>query len=111
MKILHLVSGDLSGGAARGAYWLHRGLLDLGVDSVVMNNGRMSSSDDFVVSLASTIAQKAKFKVMAQLGALPQHMYSKRKRWIFNTGFDGVDFTRLAAYKDADLIIFIGLMD
>lgn len=33
MKVLHLVGGDLSGGAARGAYWLHQALLHAGVDS------------------------------------------------------------------------------
>ena len=26
MKILHLVAGELNGGAGRGAYWLHQGL-------------------------------------------------------------------------------------
>lgn len=29
MKVLHIVTGDLSGGAARGAYWLHLGLKEL----------------------------------------------------------------------------------
>ena len=35
MKVLHLVAGELTGGAARGAYWLHQGLRSLGVDSRV----------------------------------------------------------------------------
>lgn len=104
MKILHMVSGDLSGGAARGAYWLHRGLLDLGVDSVLMNNGRLSSPDKTVVSVASTIAQKAKFKLIAQLGILPLRLYLNRNRWIFNTGFEGFNFTRHPEYKKADLV-------
>lgn len=33
MRILHLTGGNLLGGAARGAYWLHKGLLSVGVDS------------------------------------------------------------------------------
>lgn len=104
MNILHLVSGDLAGGAARGAYWLHRGLLELGVNSFLMNNGRLSPLDDSIVPLVSTLIQEAKFRLIAQLAALPTRLYLDRKRWIFNTGFDGVDFTKHAAYKKADLI-------
>ena len=104
MKILHLVSGDLSGGAARGAYWLHRGLLNFGVKSRLLNNGRFYFQDDSVVSLASSSIQKVKFKLLAQLGRLPLLLYSNRKPMIFNTGFWGVDFIRHPAYKDADLI-------
>lgn len=33
MKVLHLSSFDTAGGAARGAYWQHQGLIELGVDS------------------------------------------------------------------------------
>ena len=33
MKVLHISSSDISGGAARGAYWLHQALLQGGVDS------------------------------------------------------------------------------
>ena len=104
MKILHMVSGELSGGAARGAYWLHRGLLDLGVDTVLMTSGRLFSLDKTVVSLAKTQAQRAKSKLIAQLGGLPLHLYSNRKRWPFSTGFEGINFTRHPEYKKADLV-------
>lgn len=40
MKILHIVAGDLGGGAARGAYWLHCGLKELGVDSKIITNSK-----------------------------------------------------------------------
>jgi len=36
MRVLHLVAGELTGGAARGAYWLHRGLMEIGVDSIFL---------------------------------------------------------------------------
>jgi len=36
MKILYLSTLDIMGGAARGAYRLHRGLLDKGVDSTML---------------------------------------------------------------------------
>lgn len=36
MKILHLNYSDISGGAARGAYWLHNALIQSGVDSKML---------------------------------------------------------------------------
>ena len=35
MRIVHLSTTDIRGGASRGAYWLHRALLDIGIDSVM----------------------------------------------------------------------------
>lgn len=104
MNILHLVAGNLSGGAARGAHWLHRGLRELGVESFMLNNSRMNLSDKAVTSLADTSLQKAKFLLLSRIGSLPKKFYPKRKPWIFNTGFDGVDFTHHPAYRSADII-------
>ena len=51
MKVLHLVAGDLSGGAARGAYWLHQAQREIGIDSTLVTSGRDNLGDDFVVML------------------------------------------------------------
>jgi glycosyltransferase involved in cell wall biosynthesis len=104
LKILHIVSGDLSGGAARGAYWLHRGLCELGVDSFLLNNNQDKFNDETVASLAITPAQKFKSMILPRLGSLPKYFYRKRKAWIFNTGFGGVDFTLHPAYQEADIL-------
>ncbi len=47
MKILYLSTLDIMGGAARGAYRLHRGLIDKGVDSTMLC--AMKYSDDSTV--------------------------------------------------------------
>ncbi len=51
MKILHIVSGNLDGGAARGAYWLHKALFKLHAlqsleNSTIMN--KMINGGNFI---------------------------------------------------------------
>ena len=47
MKILYLSSSDIKGGAALGAYRLHRGFLRRGIDSTLLVNKKYS--DDYTV--------------------------------------------------------------
>lgn len=105
MKVLHLVAGGLSGGAARGALGLHRAQVEIGIDSVLVNNGRSPAVDDSgVVSLACSGWGKLKWAVVPRLGSLPVRLYRKRQKRIFNTGLDGIDITRLPEYDDADIV-------
>jgi len=104
MRVLHLVAGNLSGGAARGAYWLHLAQREIGIDSKLLFNGSECGDDKSLVSLAGTPGGRAKHLLLNRLGNLPVHLYRKRKRWIFNTGFAGVDFTKLPEYKEADVV-------
>ena len=104
MKVLHLVAGELNGGAARGAYWLHRALRDLGVDSAILTSAKDSLGDESVISLADSTLGKLRFAVQRRIGQLPLKLYRNRQPTIFNTGIDGVDFTRHPAYATADLV-------
>jgi len=108
-KVLHLVSGSISGGAARGSYWLHRGLRELGVDSFLLANSSAIQSGDDLVNLSETTTQKIKFSLVQRLGSLPKYFYPNRKPWIFNTGFEGIDFTKHPIYKEADIIHLHGV--
>lgn len=103
-KVLHIVADSLTGGAARGAYWLHLGLLELGVHSVVLNNARDGSTGVEVHSLAATPIKKLKFLWFALLGRLFTFFYFKKKPRIFSTGFVGVDITKHPDYYDADVV-------
>ena len=49
MKILHLSTHDTSGGAARAAYRLHKGLQNIGLDSQMLVQEK-SSSDKTVIA-------------------------------------------------------------
>lgn len=104
MKVCHLVSGDLNGGAARGAYWLHQGLLELGIDSVILNKGNLTYEDETVISLTDSPIKKAVSVIGGKLASSPKLLYLKRKSWIFNTGFDGVNFEEQSSFKAADII-------
>ncbi len=44
MKVLHLSNSDTNGGAARAAYRLHKGLQDIGVNSQMLVQEKLSDS-------------------------------------------------------------------
>ncbi len=48
MKVLHLNTTDIVGGAARGAYWLHRALREQGVMSRVLVKNRAGDDPDVI---------------------------------------------------------------
>ena len=104
MKILHIVAGDLNGGAARGAYWLHLGLKELGVDSKIFTNSKITLSDDSIVSTIQTKKDKLFNVIRGQLNNALQLFYTKRKRIIFSSGLFGIDFTKTKEYQEADII-------
>jgi glycosyltransferase involved in cell wall biosynthesis len=104
MKVLHIVGGGLRGGAARGAYWLHQGLIELGVDSKILSNAEDTLNDPKIESISKTKKQKINNMLRVQLDLLPTHLYSKRRRVIFNASFFGYDFTTHRLYNWADII-------
>jgi glycosyltransferase involved in cell wall biosynthesis len=104
MKILHVVGGSLSGGAARGAYWLHQGLLDLSVDSRVLCNSNETYGDSTVTTIAGNKLGKLKALLRGQADPALQAVYRNRQRVIFSTGLVGFDFTRTKEYREADVI-------
>jgi hypothetical protein len=58
MKILIVNTSDISGGAARAAYRLHKSLLEAGIDSKMLVQSKIS--DDWtVISLTETKIQKS----------------------------------------------------
>jgi len=104
MKILHLVAGELNGGAARGAYWLHTALRNENTDSSVLTNARDIRGYDFVDSIANSGLDRVKVAVLRRIGRAPIRLYRHREDVAFNTGFDGIDITRHPAYASADLV-------
>jgi len=104
MKILHIVAGELSGGAARGAYWLHQGLLEQCVDSRVLTTSKKTYGDATVTTLASNKKGKLSVFLRRQADANFQALYRNRQKVIFSTGLVGCDFTRTKEYQKADII-------
>lgn len=61
MRVLHINTSDINGGAARAAYRIHKGLQTIGVDSKMFVQSK--ASDEYSVSTYSSIGNKFKSKV------------------------------------------------
>lgn len=104
MKIVHVVAGSLSGGAARGAYWLHKGLIKIGVNSTLITNGRDTLGDNTVFSLSESKVDMIKTLAVNQMDSIRLKTYPNREPRIFSTGFFGRDLLDHHFIKNADLI-------
>lgn len=104
MKILHLVAGNLNGGAAKGAYILHNGLLKQGVNSKILTNSRDTFNDPTVTTINRTYLDLAKVGVRSKLDKVPAQIYKDKKQTGFSTGMFGYDFTKHKLYEQADII-------
>ncbi|MGL5874472.1 MAG: glycosyltransferase family 4 protein [Xenococcaceae cyanobacterium] len=77
MKILHLSTSDLEGGAARSAYRLHRGLQNLGVTSQMLVRAK-DSVDPTVIADPHPLT-----KLGPQLNNLPLKLYPQHNGQLF----------------------------
>lgn len=102
LKVVHLVAGDLSGGAARGAYWLHKGLLAQGVDSVLITSGVTTLGEPEIISIAT--ANKTLYEQNKQAERQILAAYPDKKEGLFSTGYYGFDFGTIPAFQNADII-------
>ncbi|MFM2484516.1 glycosyltransferase family 4 protein [Celerinatantimonas yamalensis] len=104
INVLHIVSGDLSGGAARGAYWLHQALKELGVKSHILNTSSKDLNDNSVCSISNTKWKRVKSILRSFLDRILLSFYRKRSGTIFSCGVVGFDITKTDMYKNADII-------
>lgn len=103
MKILHIVAGDLLGGAAKGAYNLHRGLLHIGIESrmILQNAG---GDDLFIEPISKSMMGLLVKKYRTFCDYLPVMLYHSDDFLLFSTGMSGCDVTRVPHYEWADVI-------
>ena len=104
IKVLHLVAGSLQGGAARGAYTLHRSLNSLDIDSKLLTSSVNVLDDPNVISIRNSIWRRAIFFLGVWLGQFPKLFYPKRLQTLFSTGFTGIDIRWLKEYRSADIV-------
>lgn len=103
MKVLHIVAGELSKGAARGAAWLHQGLLANNCESRVLSM-YPSSEYDNVSSIvgAGTIGSMMR-KAHLLVDVAPSMLYPKRVG-LFGSAMWGFDIFKHEWYQWADII-------
>ena len=104
MNVLHLVAGDLTGGAASGAYWLHRAQRKIGIESSILTNSPTTMNDEFVQTIANVPFKRLTSRFLNKLSNTPKLLYPQRKKIIFSTGLSGIDITRSSQYKQSDIV-------
>mgnify|MGYP001315865175 CR=1 FL=1 len=111
MKILHIVGGPSTGGAFKGAAILHDALLELKIDSKILNDmprghneNKFQKKDNKLVLINNSFFNKLIniFFVIIEKFLKVTFLHSPRSTFTF--GFLGFDITKLQEYKEADLI-------
>jgi glycosyltransferase involved in cell wall biosynthesis len=82
MKILHLNTSDINGGAARAAYRLHRSLLNQDVESRMLVQDK--SSDDWTVIGPFSKIGKGFARIRSTVDQLPVKIYPRTKQILFS---------------------------
>jgi glycosyltransferase involved in cell wall biosynthesis len=107
VRVCHVVSGNLRGGAARGALWLHRALLSAGCDSVLVTGdatGSEGTPSIVEVGWPIPIPKRVRLRIAWQRDQAPLRAYPLRMRHIFSTGLTGHSLQRLLPVVDADIV-------
>ncbi len=104
MNVLHITSGPLSGGAARGATGLHLSLKEKGVSSKILTNDCPNISDDSFISLNNSYLSKVNNLFRAKVDENLSFFYRNREAYIFSTGLIGYNLKKVKEIKGADII-------
>jgi glycosyltransferase involved in cell wall biosynthesis len=104
IKVVHLVAGGLAGGAARGAYWLHKGLTSIDVDSWLLTDGLPEVEDPRVRYVALGPRGRAGVILRSLLEIAPTRAYPQRQHSPFSPGIAGYRFDRHPDVRDADIV-------
>lgn len=102
MKVLHLSTFDVDGGAARGSLWLHEALRARGIDSAMMV-GRKQSRDDTIMALPGT-ASRLMARLRGRFDALPLRRYDKTDDSFWSIGWLPCRFDRMVEDFAPDII-------
>lgn len=102
MRVLHLCTSDVRGGAARGAYSLHRKLREKGVDSRMLV-GRKHSGDPTVAQLRGAFAPFSE-RVRGRLDLLPLRRYNKTDESFWSIGWQPRRLSGALAAFEPDLV-------
>ena len=111
IKVLHLVGGPLTAGAFKGSLILHKSLLNLGIDSKILNDRPPSDIRYLSKKDAENLIfiNKNFFRIILNrlfviLEKTFNTLFLKAPRSTFTLGLLGFDLTKLKEYNNADLI-------
>lgn len=104
MRIVHLVAGDLRQGAHLGAYSLHEGLVEIGVDSWVLTTDPRNILDRKVVSVRQGALARTIGRVRRRAERIPKYIYTGMSEHHFSTGLFGGSVSRHPLVQSADIV-------
>ena len=102
MKVSVVSTNDISGGAARGAYRLHKGLLSIGVDSTMLVREK-DTDDKSVIRIAGKLGWFTS-PIARRLDILPIKFYRNHQRSTWSIGWLRNGTTSHLLGSDSDLI-------
>ena len=110
IKVLHVVGGPLRYGASKGANILHKALLELNIQSRILNdspNDKRKGEENFdkdIIFINDNFLKKLINIIFLYLEKIIKLMYLNRPAETFTLGFFGFDITNTKEYKEADII-------
>ena len=103
MRIVHIISGRLTGGAAKGALSLHKSLIQLGYDSIVLNNYPFFGKKDPTIHSYS-IFQFLLTLILFRLERLLSKVLKVNSNNLFSTGLLGSISSKNKLISSADVV-------
>ena len=106
IKVLHVVGGSLTNGAAKGANVLHEALLSLKIDSKLLNDStpKVKNIDKKIIFINDTFFKRIINNIFVYLEKILKSIFLHAPRETFTLGFFGFDITKLKEYKNAHII-------
>ena len=113
MKVLHVVGGSPTGGAFKGAYILHKALIDRGIKSYILNNHSKEKieKEQNICFINNTIYTKFLSFIYVYFEKIIKTIFLKSPRSTFTIGIVGFDITKLKLYEEFDIIHIHWLSD
>jgi glycosyltransferase involved in cell wall biosynthesis len=111
IKVLHIVGGHCTGGAFKGANILHQALLELNINSKILNDTHHKTTHSFsenldknIVYINNNFLNKLFNKIFIYSEKILKSIYLHSPRSTFTLGFFGFDITKLKEYREAHII-------
>ncbi len=104
MKVLHLSTADANGGAARGAYNLHKALCDMGVDSHMLVADKFTSDPTVIGSAGITGSQKVQKGIRQTYEYWPLKQYKSKRPGAFSPAIYPSNIAAQVEAIDPDII-------
>jgi glycosyltransferase involved in cell wall biosynthesis len=105
LKVMHVVGGELNGGAAKGALNLHRALLESNVESYLVTNSRyIESNVSNIIYVSSSLRLRLLSSIYQKLNRFQVYASFTSRSSLFNSGSFGLDLSNYIGEISPDII-------